>query len=213
MAPGTLRPTAARAARGVSRTPSRGHGPTRRRHAACRERASKRAGVGGGGGWVGVEWGGGCVAWPVARAVARAVASAMANAMASATADACGQGRGRTRRVTGGAGEHLRRPAEVDAVEKRACAQAHVRCENWSGMSGKRARATVRMCARACGRARAAAAHLLHLRRLVVHAAWWCAVGERPPQRILGHQHNERAPQSTPAVQRAQLARPRAQQG
>ena len=36
-------------------------------------------------------------------------------------------------------------------------------------------------CARACGRARAAAAHLLHLRRLVVHAAWWCAVGERPP--------------------------------
>eukprot|EP00966_Prymnesium_polylepis_P288713 6668762-Prymnesium_polylepis.1 len=37
------------------------------------------------------------------------------------------------------------------------------------------------MCARACGRARAAAAHLLHLRGLVVHAAWWCAVGERPP--------------------------------
>ena len=92
-------------------------------------------------------------------------------------------GRGGGARVASRAGlvaEHLRRPAEVDAVEKRACAQAHVRCENWSGMSGKRARATVRMCARACGRARAAAAHLLHLRRLIVHAAWWCAAGRAP---------------------------------
>ena len=77
-------------------------------------------------------------------------------------------------------------PAEVDAVEERACAQAHVRSENWSRVSGKRARATVRMCARACGCARAAAAHLLHLRRLVVHAAWWCAVGKRPPLHARG---------------------------